>query len=167
MLRNTTHIQKEDSGYNKKNTMKKTIIILFAALLALAAQAQKTMPQITLTDTVRADGQKFIMKYPVGAVTFNLVDSMKVVNVVGGNGSITTTMAVPVDGYLSVNDSKLVMTVKKTRIVANDTLITYPTIVFPLSAMTTQINSFMNGAIIKGLMKPTAREWVKAKLKDN
>ena len=142
-----------------------TIIIILAAF---AAQAQKTIPQITLFDTTRADGQRIIVQYPVGAITFGLRDSLNVISIPAGGaatGTITETVIVP--NYCSVNDSRIQLTCKKTRIVNQDTLITYPTVSVPINLITTGLNSYLSSTTLKTLMKPTAREWAKAKLKDN
>lgn len=138
-------------------------ILLMAALVAFTVIntfAQNTLKVQTMYDTTRADGQRFIITYPVRNIVIHLADSG-----VSGPTGIQSSDG-EINGYYSLNNSKMDVCMKRVRILSGDTIVRYETITIPLSELQARTATYLESATMKKALKPTAKEWIKRKLKD-
>jgi len=140
--------------------MKKTILIIMIILAGFSVNAQYSIQKVTLYDTTRADGQRFIISYPEKNLVIHLQDSC-----LGTDYNPFNACAVP-SGYISLQNSRVDVVMKKVRILAGDTLIRYETITIPLSQLENKTGQFIDNSLMKKALKPTAKGWIKRKLSE-
>lgn len=122
----------------------KLIILFFFISLASFSQ---TLQVQTVFDTTRADGQRFIVTYPFDC-TIHLEDSIGAPN------------------YYSLENSYVVFTVNRLRIVSGDTLSRGESIIIPLNAIGNNAVQFLTGAPTRKQVKKQTKPWISRKLNE-
>ena len=102
--------------------MKKAIVILFL-LISACGFGQSILQKVTVFDTTRTDGTRFIISYPYG-IRYKLVDSTAI-----PYGQTTVQV---IGDYISTRNSMVFIKAKRLRIVLDDTLERYEELVIPL-----------------------------------
>jgi len=122
----------------------KKILILFC-FISTAAFSQ--LQVVTVYDTTRTDGQRFIISYPYDC-NIHLEDS------------------VGAPGYYSMVNSYAVFTVNRLRIVSGDTISRGESIIVPLVGIGNNAIQFLTGAKTTKQVKKQTKPWITRKLNE-
>lgn len=135
--------------------MKRTILLIAIALTALTGMAQIQIQ--TMYDTTRADGQRFIIRWPYG-FSMTLADSLYIPQ---GYSVLRVR-----EGYYSLNNSTATYKMQRMRLITTgttvDTIIRYEQVTRPLKELNAA--PLLTGVQTKKALKPTAKAWIKYKL---
>lgn len=141
--------------------MKRTILLIAIALITFTGFSQAVQIQ-TMYDTVRSDGQRFVITWPYG-LSISLIDSLYIPE---GDSVLQKR-----EGWYSQNHSTATYKIQRKRIVplittpvTYDSLIRYEQVTVPFSQLGVNISQLLTGTSAKKALKPTCKLWIKYKL---
>jgi len=126
-----------------------TIILFFTIALCYG---QYSLPKVTIYDTTLANGQRFIISYPVNKTTFYFEDSVD-------------NMDIPT-GYISMRHSKIITRLERMRIVDGDTLVRFEDVQLSFADLQNKPDQMFNSNTFRKPIKAVAKEWLKRRLNE-